>query len=244
MGEELATKAVVTVGGGRGFVVETTLGRLVVTAAHCLPQLPEAMPAMANHERTYGQILAPLGDEPRVAVELLFADPVADVAILGPPDDQELVEEFKAFEAIVEAATPILIVTNAGELPRALDSASTVITTMGNDGILRLRSTGRRCMLADTPARLLSLDMRWFSCGYRQVRPHAPLWIVDATNDIRGGMSGSPIVNKQGEAVGVVCVSVVGSGEFSREGGPNPCLPGNLPLWFIASLVLPEPVGP
>jgi hypothetical protein len=50
------------------------------------------------------------------------------------------------------------------------------------------------------------------------------LWISDAAEGIRGGMSGSPIVAPNGRAIGVVCTS---------EDGPNPFLPANLPGWLV-----------
>ena len=60
---EMLTAGVITVGSARGFVVEAAGERLVITAAHCLPSLPPAMPSFA---RTYGPILACRGERPRV----------------------------------------------------------------------------------------------------------------------------------------------------------------------------------
>jgi len=37
--------------------------------------------------------------------------------------------------------------------------------------------------------------------------PGAPLGIEDATEDIVGGMSGSPILDSVGKAIGVLCTS-------------------------------------
>jgi hypothetical protein len=52
--------AVVRVGHGRGFIVEAAdchIGRLVITAAHCLPRLPPAHPARSLKERTCKKLL-------------------------------------------------------------------------------------------------------------------------------------------------------------------------------------------
>jgi hypothetical protein len=38
-------------------------------------------------------LLSPLGAEPHVWAECLFVDPVADLAVLGPVDGQELYDE-------------------------------------------------------------------------------------------------------------------------------------------------------
>jgi hypothetical protein len=60
-------------------------------------------------ERTYQNLLGPLGSEPNVWAECLFVDPVADLAILGSPDDQALWEQANAYRLLVKSATPISI---------------------------------------------------------------------------------------------------------------------------------------
>jgi hypothetical protein len=64
---EKAKQAVITVGDGRGFVVEGDLERrYVITAAHCLPELPPAHGASKLEERTYQKLLGPLGEQPSI----------------------------------------------------------------------------------------------------------------------------------------------------------------------------------
>lgn len=105
-----AKAAVITVqNGGRGFVVEHGHNRLVITAAHCLPFFPPCHGASSIEERTYRKFLAPLGGEPAIWAACLFADPVADIAVLGSPDDQELSDEARAYDDLMEAATPLAI---------------------------------------------------------------------------------------------------------------------------------------
>src|SRR4051794_13877982 len=60
--------------------------------------------------------------------------------------------------------------------------------------------------MADVPpskgaAWLLSLDRRWFPCVVEHRA--GPLIISEAKDGIRGGMSGSPVLNEAGLAVGV-----------------------------------------
>jgi hypothetical protein len=55
-----------------------------------------------------------------------------------------------------------------------------------------------------------------------------PLWIVEATQAIVGGMSGSPILAKNGSAIGVV----------TTPQGPNPRLASHLPGWLLGELGL------
>jgi len=100
------TAAVLQVGDGRGFVVETLEAehRLIITAAHCLPFLPPAHPAAYFAERTYRRLLGPLEAEPTVWAECRFIDHVNDIAVLGAPDGQELAQEADRYEALTEAA--------------------------------------------------------------------------------------------------------------------------------------------
>ena len=65
---ERLKSGVITVGQGRGFVVEGAGERLVITAAHCLPSLPPALPSFGLEARTHGPLASrpPWGGAPRV----------------------------------------------------------------------------------------------------------------------------------------------------------------------------------
>ena len=100
---------VVKVRYGRGFVVGGEDRRFVLTAAHCLQKLPPAHPSSYLEEPTYGNLLGPLGGKRIVWAECLFADPVADLAVLGSPDNQALYEEAEAFEDLVSSCRSLRI---------------------------------------------------------------------------------------------------------------------------------------
>jgi hypothetical protein len=121
---------VVKVGDGRGFVFEqriSTTGfakrkpikglqlrrfierRLIFTAAHCLPKLPPAHAAAFNSERTYKLLGSLDGTKENVCAECLFVDPVADIAVLGCPDNQELYEEAEGYEDLTDDAPVVPI---------------------------------------------------------------------------------------------------------------------------------------
>jgi Trypsin-like peptidase domain len=108
-------KGIIKVGDGRGFVVECQGGRIVVTAAHCLPYLPPPDRASYTEERTYANLLGALDiSKPSVWAECLFADPVADIAILGSPDTQALDFEAEAYGCLIEESVALQI----GEPPK------------------------------------------------------------------------------------------------------------------------------
>jgi hypothetical protein len=92
-----ATEAVLTLGHGRGFVVEyeyrAFIARIVITAAHCLPELPPPASGRDSRDCTYKALLGPLGEEPTVWAECLFVDPVA---VLGQPYHQNLYKQAEA----------------------------------------------------------------------------------------------------------------------------------------------------
>jgi hypothetical protein len=192
---EEAHRSVVQVSDGRGFVIQGD-ERYIVTASHCLPRLPE--PPSDIEELTYPALLGPLGKERTVWAQCLFADPVADIAVLGSPDDQELSREAKAYEEMVNQAEPLSM---------------------------------RPCQ-GEEEGWLFALDAsHWFRCtmqGIKQI-----LWIADAAEPIRGGMSGSPILAADGTAISIVCASDgAGDADTDTQGGPNPGYL-NLPGWLL-----------
>ena len=105
------TSAILRVGEGRGFVVKRRMHEdcIVITAAHCLPVLPPPHPGAYLEELTYQRLLGPLGTEPTVWTELLFTDPVSDIAVLGAPDGQDLYEQADDYKALMASARPLAI---------------------------------------------------------------------------------------------------------------------------------------
>ena len=179
-----ARLAIVRVGAGRGFVVEGRSGPLIVTAAHCLPDLPPPMSFSMLEERTFQNLLGALEVPPTIASECLFVDPIADIAVLGEPDHQELPELWEAFDNLVTASTVLSV------------SAS-----------------------AQDSALMLYLDDVWRPCALHSFRRG---FRIDAAPTIQAGMSGSPILNTTGEAIGVVVTNE----------GPHPKLADHLPAWL------------
>jgi hypothetical protein len=215
-------QAVIRVWHGRGFVVELGGYRLIITAAHCLPFFPPPHPTSYLAERTYKALLGPLGAKRRsVWAECLFADPIADIAVLGCPDGQELFEQAEAYEVLVAQATPLPI----SDAPK---QGSERVRHFSGHGSFDVATPGRG------PAYVLSLGGKRLKCAMTRWG----MWlIVDDGKHIKSGMSGSPIVSPKGHAIGLVST---GSEIISPEGraigsAQNPVLVDCLPGRFLST---------
>ena len=76
-----------------------------------------------------------------------------------------------------------------------------------------------------TTAWMLSRDLEWLSCTVRSNSKR--LSVIEAEGKIEGGMSGSPILNSDGKAIGVVCNG--SSGQWNSQ----PILFKCLPSWIL-----------
>jgi len=193
------TGTVLQVGGGRGFVV----GDFVITAAHCLPHLPLCLTFSDTEDRTYQKLLGRLGEEPTVWAEVVFVDPVSDLAILCEPDSQELSDQKDAYCELLETADSFAIADIEAD--------------------------------KEVPAKVLSLGGEWMAVACRYSGPfryNHPLLLKEPIT--KGGMSGSPILDNSGNAIGVVC-SGFGDDAPATEAGNwsiNCRLMRSLPRWF------------
>ena len=101
------TLGILTVGDGRGFVVlhkrRGIEQRLVITAAHCLPEEPVAA---SFWDHTYASLLGPLNQNPTVRADCLFFDRIADIAVLGPPDNQKYFDDSLAYDRLLDSPSP------------------------------------------------------------------------------------------------------------------------------------------
>jgi len=130
-----------------------------------------------------------------VCAQLLFADPVADIAVLGVPDGR-LWEQADDYEALMASPHPLAI----AEAP------------------IQQRDHNA----AECEARVLSLDGCWRDG--RVERRHG--WLAFFPEEFfEPGMSGSPIVNMSGKAIGVVSVDM-----------RSPALVYNLPTGLLHSI--------
>jgi Trypsin-like peptidase domain len=202
MADRLLMRAVLKVGGGRGFVVrrQGDLGneeRIVVTAAHCLEGacradggvgLPPCHPIRYEKEEIYKDLLGPLDGKPTVWARCLYVDPIADIAVLGLPDYDSLpLEKAEGYYCLMKSLETLSIADAPAQ---------------GHERIKLPSMT--ECEVHKTPgkgaARVLSLKGCW-----RQGHVERPgNWLsFEPTSFFKGGMSGSPIINASGSAIGV-----------------------------------------
>ena len=199
--------AVLKVGHGRGFAVNRRhhLGhdeRVIITAAHCLEHallvdgtegLPPCHPWRYSQEETYRSLLGRLGEEPTVWAQCLFADPIADITVLGQPDSQAFTEvdafDPDAYDEFIDSME-VLTVADA-----PAQGVETVSRLGGYQFKVPTAGEGR--------ARVLSLDGEWREGRIKRSRD----WLTFEPGELLvPGMSGSPILNIAGAAIAVVSV--------------------------------------
>jgi hypothetical protein len=171
------TGAVVQVGDGRGFVVQAGNRRVVITAAHCLPHFPPCHAASYTHERTYANLLGLLGAKPSVWAEVLFAEPVSDLAVLGCPDNQELWEQAEAYEQLTDACDVLQI----GDAD--VDSDARVLTLRGK--WVPITQTTVECGMSGSPIVASGVAIGAISTGSYSFNPRL-------TRDLPGWMLANP----------------------------------------------------
>jgi len=214
-----APNCVVKVDGGRDFIIvhhakvpnftrrkgirarSCAEKRMIITASQCLPNVPAPDKAPDYIDRTFLDLVASLDNSHRdISVECVFVDPIADIAVLGCPDAQQLNDKADAFNAMIEEP-PALRIGHARS---------------GKGWILSLQ--GRR----------IRTDVQL------HVNRYGPSLFIGPTEP---GMSGSPILNDAGRAIGVVAL---GSDATNASGvrrnervGPQPKLIRSLPGWLL-----------
>jgi hypothetical protein len=213
--EAAMSDAIIKVGDGRGFVVTQQryaggVERIIITAAHCLPHVPPCHPARYIEEETYQHLLGPLEGECSVWARCLFVDPVADIAVLGSPDGQDLYDQANAYDRLVDDVTPFTVADAPaqGTEVLTLPPASIYVTTQGTE---ELCTVGEHQISTRTPgkgrARVLSLEGRWLD---GEVERRGGWLAFEPEEHFVGGMSGSPIVDAvTGAAIGVCSTGIM-----------------------------------
>jgi S1-C subfamily serine protease len=190
--------------GGQGVLVS---GGFVLTAAHCVEWSTEGDMALDDHLAT---VKPTKGRSFRAAIYAV--EPVADIAVLGQPDNQTFFDDANAFDAFCEATRPV---------PVCIDDF-----VVGTSVRVFVRTHHKKWIAAKVARH-----------GFPDVPPLATIYI-EAEADIKGGTSGGPVVDEVGRLVGLVSVAG-GTQGCSRDGMmPRPHLA--LPRWLWARIQAAE----
>jgi len=126
-----------------------------------------------------------------VRATCLFADSIADIAVLGQPDNQALSDETDAYDELVEDMTTLAVADAPAQGSERL--------TFGE------RQVNKPTPRAG-PARVLSLKGRWLQ-GH--VERRGSRLKFEPQKYFASGMSGSPIIDAAGAAIGIVSVDIL-----------------------------------
>jgi hypothetical protein len=217
-----AREAVVAVGGGRGFITGAGYRRYIVTAAHCMPERARHLyPHLANStsELLARKLIGPLWPkrhERKIWAELCGLSLTDDLAVFCEPDHQNApgdeyhrYGQFTDRAVLAVAPSPAVVESYLWEWPGRDDRTTTV---------------------PPADAFVLGLDLTWKPCTVYNTGRFLTLLGVA----IEGGMSGSPILNTEGAAIGVMSTG----NESYRHPGDNthPSLMDCLPPWLWREL--------
>lgn len=145
-----SAKSVLRVGDARGFVIKAHNRRLVVTAAHCLPNFPVPASISYIREKNYPNLLGAVGDESRnVSAECLFVDPVADIAVL-----ESLSDAADFYNTLVESLTPLRVSELHGEATNAW-----LLPVVGPSFRCTVRTFDRHSLWIEEPAQKIEAGM-------------------------------------------------------------------------------------
>jgi S1-C subfamily serine protease len=186
--------------GGQGVLVT---GGFILTATHCIKW--SGTGGMTLGDYYIENVTTKNGG--RLRARPLAADPLSDMAVLGPLDDQEFKDDFDKFEIWCEA-------------------------TEGVPLVIRLPWPGR-----SLDVHVLTHKDRWIAAkitNYRYGVAGSRI-AMEANDQIEGGTSGGPVIDSNGELVGVVS-SFNEAQEGRKCNGAVPVARWALPHWVLMSI--------
>jgi hypothetical protein len=128
----------------------------------------------------------------------VFVDPCSDIALLSEPDGQELITQWEQYDEFCMNTSPIKISKMKLEV-------------------------GKKYNIF-----IFCHEKRWITGSAQIFNPHSHFINVKANEQIKGGTSGSAIVDEMGEIIGVVSHFIETSGPCE---GAAPYIPLCLSVW-------------
>jgi S1-C subfamily serine protease len=161
---------------GRGVLVP---GGFILTAAHCIAWDGTGGMALGNDYFQH----AKAADGRKLLLDVLAVEPVADIALLGSPDNQRLWKQAEAYEQFVADTRPVRLFR------------------------------GEWKPLEKSRVFVFHKDRRWGIATAATYTPDSRVVILDPDRPIRGGASGGPVISRSGELVTVVSQSGESGGD-------------------------------
>lgn len=151
-------------------------GNLIITAAHCIHWRIEGSMALGDY--FIEDINTSSGE--KLKVMPMAVEPVSDIAVLGPLDNQQFFDEVEEFENFCERTKPVAICQGDFELFKPV------------------------------PVYIRSHRGQWIKATAKQCSRDAATLFIESEEQIEGGTSGGPIINEAGELVAIVSHSSEG----------------------------------
>jgi hypothetical protein len=184
-------------------------GNLIITAAHCIDFKRDGNRAPGRHQPgSYVEDIKTARGEFKVA--LVAADPISDVAVFGALDGQgtrELFEKKVHFEMFCEGTKPV---------PLCLSDFQP---------------------FQSFPVQIFTHIGIWVTGSATQCPEDVHILWVEADRPIDCSSSGGPIINEQGELVGIVSDFCMATSGQDKSKGPVPRPHLTLPVWVCRRII-------
>ena len=184
-------------------------GNLIITAAHCIDFKRDGNGVPGSHHRDFyiEDIKTARGE---FEAALLAADPISDMAVFGAPDgrgSREFFEKKVYFEMFCEETKPV---------PLCLSDFEPFLSF---------------------PVQIYTHIGFWVTGSAMQCPEDAHILWVEADRPIDCNSSGGPIINEQGELVGIVSNFCMATRGQDKSKGPVPRPHLTLPVWVCRRII-------
>jgi S1-C subfamily serine protease len=195
-----------TKNGGQGVLVP---GGFILTAAHCIEWSGTGAMALGDH---FCEPILTAGGR-KFLVSVYAAEPLTDIAVLGPCGNQVLPDDAEALEEFAAETPAVPLLTRRPELGKSMPA---------------LVRTHTRGWATGTVTRY----------GVPWLPPGGTVYIQTDT-PIKGGASGGPVVDSHGRLIGVVSWTGAGAKDGTYSGA-IPLAYFALPRWLADQITPPK----